>query len=150
MHKIVHPFDILVGSRFAPVFIEIEIKLTDKGKELTIHGVEGPLKSGNCRGSCGQICAHMDDEYLSQVRFQKGWNRKMVNSLLTIWKRWHLNDMNTGCIHQRELGWSGKKIDPCPICGFKYGTAWEYDSLPDDVLETLANLPDSKRIPAWV
>lgn len=203
MIKVIHPFDTLIGMRFAPVFMEIEIKNGSKGKVLTIHGVEGPLQSGNCRGACGQIDMHMDDEYLSQVRFQKGWDREMVNSLLAIWKRWHLNDLNADCIHQRELGWAEKKIDPdkpldtysifpgildlsystrnawvniryqdpdreptdavignshpnglltapCPVCGFKYGTAWVYEPIPNDVLRTLASFPETKRTPAWV
>lgn len=49
MNKVIHPFDTLIGKRFAPVFIKIEIKNKDKGKVLSISGVEGPLQSGNCR-----------------------------------------------------------------------------------------------------
>lgn len=152
MHKIVHPFDTLIGSRYAPVFIEIEIKSTSKsGERLTIHGVEGPLKSGNCRGGCGQIDMHMDDGYLSQVRFQKGWDRKMVDDLLGIWKRWHLNDMHSGCAHQRELERGANKVgDKCLVCDHAYGTRWVHEPIPDDVYQALANFPESKRMPAWV
>lgn len=203
MNKVIHPFDTLIGKRFAPVFMKIEVQRKDKGKVLTISGVEGPLQSGNCRGGCGQIDMHMDSKYLSQVRYQEGWNRKMVNSLLAIWKRWHLNDMNADCIHQRELGWSEKKIDPdkpldsyglfpgildlpyaqrnawvsiwyqdpdrestdfvsgishpnglltapCPVCGYKYGTEWQYEPLPNHVLQIIESFPSTKKIPAWV
>lgn len=37
------------------IFCEIIIKDKGEYKELTISGVEGPRKTGNCRGSCGQI-----------------------------------------------------------------------------------------------
>ena len=37
------------------VFCEITIKDRGEYKELSICGVEGPRKNGNCRGSCGQI-----------------------------------------------------------------------------------------------
>lgn len=31
---------------------------------------------------------------------------------------------------------------PCPTCGYRYGTAWLYEDVPDDVLEFLRGLPD--------
>jgi hypothetical protein len=31
---------------------------------------------------------------------------------------------------------------PCPVCGYKYGTAWIHEPLPDDVVDELLNLRD--------
>ncbi len=39
---------------------------------------------------------------------------------------------------------------PCPTCGYKYGTQWLKQDVPDDVLEWLRTLPDSDITPAWV
>ena len=39
---------------------------------------------------------------------------------------------------------------PCPVCGYKYGSAWLKEDVPEDVLEFLRGLPDTKVRPAWV
>jgi len=38
----------------------------------------------------------------------------------------------------------------CPVCGYKYGTSWMYEPIPDDVLEFLSGLPDTDQQPAWI
>jgi hypothetical protein len=79
------------------VYARIEYK---DGK-LSISGVEGPLASGNCRGSCGQIdmhSPHIDD-------LAPGWTRAMLREFWDIWGEWHLNDMQSACVHQEAMGW---------------------------------------------
>lgn len=39
---------------------------------------------------------------------------------------------------------------PCPVCGYKYGSAWNREAVPEDVLQFLAGLPDTDITPAWV
>lgn len=39
---------------------------------------------------------------------------------------------------------------PCPVCGYKYGTSWLKEEVPQDVLEWLSSLPETKQRPAWV
>ncbi len=39
---------------------------------------------------------------------------------------------------------------PCPICGYKYGSAWLKRAVPQDVLDWLFALPDTTTQPAWV
>jgi hypothetical protein len=70
---------------------------------------------------------------------------------------WHLNDMRAGCEHQEALGWGdGKDITltlpnafgvptevtfkdsllaPCPMCGYKYGSAWRTVEVPQEILQ---------------
>jgi hypothetical protein len=96
----------------ASVYINAEIK---EGV-LTISGVIGPLRSGNCRGSCGQIDTnfkHRNEEDNDPrttepippeaFKFAKGWDKTKWLDLLDIWKRWHLNDLKAECEHQRIL-----------------------------------------------
>ena len=64
--------------------------------------------------------------------------------------------------HARELypmdsdtKWGDKHPDgilakPCPVCGYKWGSSWRAERIPDGVLQWLEALPDSKRKPAWV
>lgn len=44
----------------------------------------------------------------------------------------------------------GHLTEPCPVCGYKYGSAWLTVELPTDVIEFLQSLPDTDRKPAWV
>jgi hypothetical protein len=146
------------------VSVYINIKYNDGC--LSITGVIGPRPSGNCYGGCGQIdmeFAHRnpaDNDKrnnhptpTSEFTWAPGWTADMWLELLDIWNRWHLNDMKSGCEHQRALGWTSydeHPSEPCPVCGYKYGSAWLREEVPADVLEWLRELPDTDRQPAWV
>lgn len=39
---------------------------------------------------------------------------------------------------------------PCPVCGYKYGTSWLKEEVPQDVLDWLFALPETERRPAWI
>jgi hypothetical protein len=64
---------------------------------------------------------------------------------------------DTERIEEKSTGWlkesdhpEGVLSKPCPVCGYKYGSAWLREEVPADVLEWLRNLPDTDRQPAWV
>ena len=266
MKKIIRVGTIKEYGRPASIFCKIEIK---EGV-LSISGAIGPLPSGNCIGGCGQINmefdhrdkAHNDRRYANpikaeEINFAPGWGQDMWYDFLEVWKLWHINDMNAGCVHQKALGWGdneitiveyemdwdhyyklkrdvekdakryncpvmnvlsirsgaanllnslikmgirkaftkytiddskiekavkntpqfkqfvesgglkkyvgiktdgwvrpeehpdGKLCKPCPVCGYKYGTAWKREELPQEVVEFLKGLPDTDRQPAW-
>jgi len=44
----------------------------------------------------------------------------------------------------------GLLVKPCPVCGYKYGSAWLKEDVPPEVLAFLEGLPDSVLTPAWV
>jgi hypothetical protein len=167
-HKVIHPFDYDMrgNGRKYPVFCEISI--TGDGR-LSITGVEGPTRSGNCMGGAGQIDmhfqhsnpAHDDRRYIvptSTLRFAPGWDAAMWLSLLEIWHDWHLNDMRSGCEHQRAMGWTYEahhsaatfEGEACPVCGYRIGSGWLKEDLPIWVWKFLRSLPDTDRTPAWV
>ena len=54
-----------------------------------------------------------------------------------------------GCLYPDEHP-EGILTKPCPVCGYKYGSAWKTEQVPENVLQFLYNLPDSTRDPAWV
>ena len=39
---------------------------------------------------------------------------------------------------------------PCPVCGYKYGTSWLKEEVPQDVIDWLFSLPETTVTPAWV
>ena len=136
-------------SRRGNVFIKINYI---NGK-LSISGVEAPLSSGNCLGGCGQIYQSLDK--YDEPKLKEDWTPEMYSKLINIWENWHLNDLQAGCEHQRALGWDIDGYDkhpsePCPTCGYKYGTSWKKKDVPSDVITWLEKLPETKIKPSWV
>src|SRR5262245_47411894 len=88
------------------------------GKALSMTGVEGPLASGNCKGSCGQVIMSFKDYdarghmLLADAKVADGWSAEDVRRLFDAWDRWHNNDVRAGCEHQRAEKWSERPIDP--------------------------------------
>jgi hypothetical protein len=39
---------------------------------------------------------------------------------------------------------------PCDKCGYKYGSAWLKEDLPQEAIDFLSGLPDTDKTPAWV
>lgn len=150
------------GGRWASVYCNI----TYKNGRLSISGVVGPLSSGNCLGSCGQIIMN----WAPIVKYAKGWTPSMVNRLLDIWSRWHLNDKHDGTPEQmdfvREYRKNHARANYEELCSalktaglyevvkadgtsYKYGHDLLFESVPDDVLQFLDSLPVSDKKPAW-
>jgi hypothetical protein len=159
---------------------DVFCKIIYINKVLSISGVEGPTKNGDCKGSCGQI---LDEIRIEE--FAKGWDERKLKLFLRYWKEYHLNDMQAGCIHQRAWGWKDRRIDPselpkekyynhdergiiaswvfpkdhpkgilskpCPICDYRYGSDWLYKEVPESVIYFLFNeIPVTDEKPAWV
>ncbi len=150
------------GGRGASVYCNI----TYKNGRLSISGVVGPLPSGNCLGSCGQIIMN----WVPIVKYAKGWNPSMVNRFLDVWRRWHLNDKHDGTPEQmvfvRKYRKNHARATYDELCGvlktaglyeivksdgtlYKYGHDLLFEAVPDDVLQFLDSLPVSDKKPAW-
>lgn len=147
------------------------VKVEFKDGRLSITGVEGPMSNGACHGSCGQIV--MRDWDIDQ--YADGWDDPTVAKLREVWDRWHLNDLTAGSPAQEQylrdnpvkavypesdytkaseaLAAVGLNPDPDYLHNgqpYKYGSAWLFEAVPDDVLEWLRSLPDADKTPAWI
>lgn len=149
-----------------------EIKFKD-GK-LSITGVEGPTRGGNARGSCGQIVMgykeydHRGYKTLADIKPAPGWDTDTIKRFFDVWDRWHLNDMKAGTPAQERFlrehpitdnlnhytksceALAAAGLNPDPETGYKYGSAWLREEVPEDALEFLASLPETDVKPAWV
>lgn len=157
------------GGAWMSVYAKIEYD----GKRLSITGVEGPTQSGNALGGCGQIDMHYDRETIRSMRPAPGWDHGKIIAFFQTWKRWHLNDMRAGSPAQRNLldevhgkyrsvpyqeavatlEEHGLLVDPDYIHNgkpYQFGTGWLSETVPDEVLDFLASLPDTDKEPAWV
>jgi hypothetical protein len=111
-----------------------------------------------------------------EIVFSEEWDKNKWGHLLNVWSKWHLNDLRAGCEHQEQEKWNKIKLDDskpltqdnmaiwktpdehprglltssCRYCGYKYGTSWRMEQLPQDVINFLESLPETKIKPAWV
>lgn len=154
----------------------LKIKLSENDN-ISISGVIGPLKSGNCRGGCGQIIDKLSDI----VVYNKGWDENTVLKLKALWKKCHLNDLKAGTPEQEDaisMGRAeGNKYEYIAACNYlksiglykvpvkdaqpyskyklekdtyAYGSAWlRFDVAKEDI-EELFSFPKSEKEPAWV
>lgn len=94
--------------------------------------------------------------YMADVAGQVVDNARQVNpELADLWDRWHLNDMRPGCEHQEHImrlnpparptclndyvGSTGLALgSSCYECGYRYGSGWKYEEVPDSVLERIS------------
>ncbi len=84
------------GRGYASVFVDVELRNQEKGLELSICGdvqAGGSMVSG---GQCVDELKHICTPAM---------NRGKIKQIREVWERWHLNDMNAGCVHQRALNW---------------------------------------------
>lgn len=121
MKKIICPtmHEVFTGSgkmKTVPGYCRISY---EKGR-LSISGVIGPKSNGDCYGSAGQCQDEIRD---GEPNKAEGWTPELVTAFCDIWDRWHLNDMNPCCEHQRALGWMSEAKEEIPI--------YHYVLLPD-------------------
>lgn len=160
-----------------PVFIHIQWD----GSELSISGVEGPNANGDCLGSCGQITLggeHHTDRIPEYDRIAEVWAAWHLNDMrpgcehqrAEGWASRPIDPSKPTSAYglhfegQRQASWNmlawvrrdehpeGLLSHPCPECGYRYGTRWLREDVPDDVIAFLAALPDhSASVPtAWL
>lgn len=144
-------------------------KISFGGSRLSITGVIGPKHSGDCAGSFGQVV--MSDWLMAT--YAPGWDADTVAQFRSIWKAWHLNDMQAGSPAQtahlkahpvtdrtdpfgkacESLKAAGLQPDPSFAHNgkpYSYGSTWLSVDVPEDALQFLQSLPDADKAPAWV
>lgn len=142
-------------------------KITFTNEKLSISGVQKPYASGNCGGSCGQIQDTLAEEKDS-IQFAPGWEMKTLEKFLTIWNRWHLNNLTPGTPEQMEYLRKNRKekssyekncnllkeagLYTVQLNGqpYNYGHKWLMEEVPQAVLAFLQELPNTDKTPAWI
>jgi hypothetical protein len=118
-------------------------------RPVTLHVMGEQVEKGHRNAwHAGQI-----SEALAEiVKPAPGWTLDEIAELRGIWDRWHLNTMRGGCVHQTVKVWENtpyRRIDldgttahpnnACPV-GYRYGSAWLAEILPDDVQARVRHL----------
>lgn len=154
--------------------VELEIELSRKNREqrdLWLRPVKNPEAlsiSGTIYHGKRWIKGGQIDDTLRKALKADAFTRLLIpkqtlEKLLEIWDEWHLNDLRAYCIHQKPIIERLRKENPellrvshyrelikvpelarCPECGYRYGTAWLYEPLPEEVRDYIAYLISSK------
>lgn len=54
-----------------------------------------------------------------------------------------------GWVTYKKESDKGLLCKPCPVCGYKYGTSWLKEDVPQEIIDWLFALPTTKTQPAW-
>lgn len=139
---------------------DVFCRLTLADGRLSITGVVGPKRNGDCRGSCGQIVMGLS---APDIKPAPGWDEASIGAFFAHWKRWHLNDMRAGTPAQEMFlrlhkvgGGYEERLEALtaaglnPDNGYVYGSRWLTEDLPAWMPEYIESLPVADKEPAWV
>lgn len=121
------------GRKNCMVDVEVSLKDTDKGKVFTASGdIWNPKHTDIYTG--GQILDEIGKFFPLN---------KQLRRIITIWKKYHLNNMHAGCEHQRDYekepyGKHAKEV--CHICNYEYGSGWQFESIPEETIAEIEEL----------
>lgn len=138
----------LAGNKY---YINVKVKpMQGAGLDINHQPVTGaPVisisgaivsKYGSLEYDRGWISAGQCLDAFSEItRFTNRWTAKELSEILAIWGAYHLNELNSHCLHQdSSVKWD--IVPPCSVTGYKAGSAWLYAPIPDHVLITLTGL----------
>ena len=168
LHKVVWAGEAVDGKVFVEIRYSNRLNPTRR-PNLSLSGVIGPRRNGDCAGSFGQI-VHTDQPW----RASGDLTGAQLSKLVAIWDRWHLNDMRSGSPRQEEwlrnhpvtavypeshhvrakaaLNEAGLEPDTEHLIDgqpYSYGSAWLHEELPDEVLDFLRSLPECSITYPW-
>lgn len=132
-------------------YYRVEVKIELCGNQRGYVWKDGALKEvrGNAFSAMAMVYRHNsfvcggqcldESDILDAVENGKLCKKDKATYLeiLRLWKNYHLNGMNAGCEHQKVGSPVGSV---CPVCGYRYGSAWLYREIPEKDLEAIKNL----------
>ena len=130
-----------------PFIITIDGKRVPKKVQLSISG---EIKHGRTFIAGGQIIDTLKEAYKNNTLSLRIPDAIFIK-ILEIWEKWHLNDLRAYCIHQKPIVEEHKgksyeelmkipELQKCPVCGYRYGSQWRYEPLPEEVVEFIKSL----------
>ena len=144
--------DLLIGRTKTGEKYYLSVELRDQGKGISVdhYDLEGYQelsftgvlisKYGSINYDRGYISLGQNYDHLLDITNPAaGFNRHKIAAIHKLWKDYHLNSMESHCAHQdKAIAWD--KVDPCPITGYRAGSAWLVRELPASVIKEIATL----------
>ena len=114
-----------------------------------------------CEDSRSRLAAIWDRWHLNDMRagceHQRawGWDKRPIDPSKPLHAYGNFIEGNRGSTWNmlvwvsRDEHPEGLLCEPCPECGYKYGSAWLMEKVPAGIIDELDAMPKSKRTPAW-
>ncbi|MCK5639870.1 MAG: hypothetical protein KAJ19_03705 [Gammaproteobacteria bacterium] len=132
-----------------------EKEKTQKVNDMLITSKPGITLSicGDSKHYGGQIHDTIKSEFPDYKRHDVKYKR--IARIIQIWERWHLNDLTAGTVMQEDAirEWKRtndyeygaacaflKDIGLYEVKGYKYGTAWLFEKIPDEIITEIKEL----------
>lgn len=119
--------------------VELEVGLEVKQNNEIVFTVIGQVwNSGHTDIYCGGQCVDtIWKHFATQIE-----NPSLYKQIMQLWEKWHLNDLNAGCRHQRKqkMTYQGNCGNVCRICNYPIGTSWKYNKINDRDLKSILSL----------
>lgn len=135
--------------------VRLDIALTRRGwqgQTVTHEDVDGYWRF-SVSASVWQRRNSTDCHMAGQIRSTVRLLGPTTAELCRLWKRWHLNDMRAGCAHQGQPRYTATgsadldSVEPCPKTGYRYGSAWLVEVIPQSELDAIGTMVQSLRSP---
>lgn len=127
--------------------VTIEATLSIKENGQVVFSASGNIWNGSHNDIYigGQCIDTIYNDFKGQIQ-----NRKTYEEIMALWEKWHLNDMNAGCKHQRALKWGTKKLSISKLVRKYEGVGQEISRIEDSAMKTLkevgsVNISESER-----
>ena len=126
-------------SRRRKAIVTVELKQKPQGLSLSICGEIKGLAYGQCH------------EEMKELVVEK---RQNFDEIIEVWEKYHLNDMRAGTAKQNKAVKEYCKNNPYDyndVCnylkeqgiyednGYRYGTAWLFEDIPETILDKIFN-----------
>lgn len=132
-------------------YLSVELVSDEKERETVNHekitGAQrlsftgyGVSPRGSAEYDRGIFSAGQNDHLLLEItKPAEGFTLASIREIYNLWQEWHLNDLKSHCAHQdKAVAWD--KVAPCPVTGYKAGSAWLTKPLPAEVIEQVRAL----------
>lgn len=126
-------------------------------RSLTEKRALASLRNGEAFAPTPEEVAYANLPYSIKLYNGESIEKAYGNFYASVYKLKEKDVLGQSMVQQKTRGWISYKDNkigllgkPCPICGYKYGTAWKLEDVPQDVIEWLESLPETKIKPAWV
>lgn len=108
----------------------------------------GVSPRGSLQYDRGVFSAGQNDRMLLEItKPAEGFTLDSIREIYNLWQEWHLNDMKSHCAHQdKAVAWD--EVAPCPVTGYKAGSAWLTKPLPAEIIEQVSALVVREKVVA--
>lgn len=125
---------------------QMTVAITFEVKDPTKRGDNAYISSGQTRPE-DRVIVTLPPNVKAKDQ-DRHW--EAVRAVERLWAGWHLNKMQAECAHQvvpevpadvsalHRTGWRLDNTAPCPLTGYRYGSAWLFAPLDDQALADLA------------